>query len=407
VKFNMIALRNRTHRALCLSLVTTLLVMRPAITAAQQTTVETPKTHTVKKGDTLWDLAALYLGDPFRWPDIYRINTDVVEDPHWIYPGEILKLPGYVASDLPAIAQPGRDTALVTPPPTPARLDSSNNLRENPPQRSTIFSNRGAAQQPTQPGVTPLTDTVAQTLGIDSTRKPTPTVRYGDLIRAPWIDRLKGPPVWGRIIGAADLPGIEPARQRGRFQMNDNVLIAPPTGSVGQEKELYLAYKNGPLVEEVGQVIIPTGVIEVVRPPVNGEAAIARVVRMFGEVSERDRLMPFDSTGAGITGMPLPIKNGIEGSIRWIADEPVLPSPTYFIVLSLTNGDVKAGDEIELFQARKKAQEEGEYATPEIKVGRAQVVKVTPYGSTAIITRLDQPKVEAQRTKVRVIAKMQ
>lgn len=392
------ALRNRTYRTLRLSLIAGLLV--PAFAAAQQT-VETPKTHTVKKGDTLWDLAAHYLGDPFRWPDIYRINTDVVEDPHWIYPGEILKLPGYTATDLPGIAQPGRDTVGVTPP-TVARLDS-NDLR--PTRQPTIFGNR--ASQPTQPVVTAPTDTLGQQFGVDTTRKPAPTVRYGDLIRAPWVDRLKGPPVWGRILGSAELPGIEPARQRGRYQINDQVLIAPPTGSVAPERELYLSYTNGPLIEEVGQVIIPTGVIEVIRPPVNGEAAIAKVVRMFGVVSERDRLMPYDSSGLGLTGMPSPIKNGAEGSIRWIADEPVLPSPTYFIVLSLTSGDVKAGDEIELFQARKKAQEEGAYATPEIKVGRAQIVKVTPYGSTALITRLDQPKVEAQKTKVRVVAKMQ
>ena len=66
---------------------------------------------------------------------------------------------------------------------------------------------------------------------------------------------------------------------------------------------------------------------------------------MFCEVSECDRLMPYDSSGLGLTAIPAPIKNGVEGNIRWIGDDPVLPSANYvtFILLSLTSGDVKAG----------------------------------------------------------------
>jgi hypothetical protein len=45
--------------------------------------------HTIVKGDTLWDLAAHYLGDPFLWPQIWERNPYIL-DSHWIYPGDPL-----------------------------------------------------------------------------------------------------------------------------------------------------------------------------------------------------------------------------------------------------------------------------------------------------------------------------
>lgn len=43
--------------------------------------------HVVEKGDTLWDLAKRYLGNPFLWPQIWDKNR-YVTDAHWIYPGD-------------------------------------------------------------------------------------------------------------------------------------------------------------------------------------------------------------------------------------------------------------------------------------------------------------------------------
>lgn len=49
--------------------------------------------YQVVKGDTLYDIAGKMLGDPNRWPEIYNLNKDKIEDPDLIYPGQVLKLP--------------------------------------------------------------------------------------------------------------------------------------------------------------------------------------------------------------------------------------------------------------------------------------------------------------------------
>lgn len=52
--------------------------------------------HIIAKGDTLWDLAAKYYGDPYLWPQIWERNQYVL-DAHWIYPGDPLVLGPQVA----------------------------------------------------------------------------------------------------------------------------------------------------------------------------------------------------------------------------------------------------------------------------------------------------------------------
>ena len=333
--------------------------------SAQETRAEVPPSHTVKRGDTLWDLAKTYLGDAYLWPTIYRLNTGQIEDPHWIYPNEVLRLPGAAPAEAPPTQSVSRDGPSIF-------------------RQETVARGANALAEPAAPTRVPI----------------------GDVLRASFVTVEQGPRSPGRLLFSADIPGIAKVRTTSNFQMFDRVLMDPPAGSIAGEWEKFMAYQLGETIEGFGTIVIPTALLRVVRAPRQGEAAIVEVLEVYGSVNGDAPVIPLDTAGAGANGTPAPVTDGRVSKIRAIHRESVLPSLDYDVIFGLTARDgIKIGDELVIFRPREDAIPYERPAIPEVTIGTARVIRVTPYGSTARVTSQQQPAIKVGES-VRLTARM-
>ncbi len=75
---------------MAMALFMVLATLLPGVSEAQVRDNQ-PGIYVVQRGDTLWDIAQVFLDEPWRWPDLWEVNPEI-ENPHLIYPGDVVRL---------------------------------------------------------------------------------------------------------------------------------------------------------------------------------------------------------------------------------------------------------------------------------------------------------------------------
>lgn len=83
----------------------------PAPAPAESAATTEGGDYAVVKGDTLWDLAARYYQDPYKWGRIWDANRDAIRNPNLIYPDQNFRIPGADVESAPAAEAPAEEPA--------------------------------------------------------------------------------------------------------------------------------------------------------------------------------------------------------------------------------------------------------------------------------------------------------
>jgi bifunctional DNA-binding transcriptional regulator/antitoxin component of YhaV-PrlF toxin-antitoxin module len=348
----------------------------PSFVSAQEPSQEPVGTHTVVKEDTLWDLAQRYYSNPFEWRVIWNANRDVVEDPNWIYPAELLVIPG-----LPGEAP--------TEMPTEDPVETEQEMVEGVPADLVPFGLRQA--RPVSEGARTVfyrdaeEERASLEASIDSDYAP---VSSDAVYSAPWLIGLEGDPDNdGSISGFAD-GGVRSTSIRNYDQIT---IAMPAPARIGTYLQLFRVERT---IEDVGQVVIPTGVAQV--QTISDGEVVAIVMRQYDRIMSADFVRPLTMFEERRGVYAEEVSGGSEAMVMGFAGGHVLTDIGHIAFLDLGSDDgVTIGDEFVLF---------GD-AIPTAREGTLQVVGVTGTMASARVMSM-RDDVFRQGVVVRLAKKM-
>lgn len=353
--------------ALCISFAVSALAQNLAM---PEPLPDVPDVYVVKKGDTLWDIAGMFYGDPFTWPDIWNKNL-YIEDPHWIYPGQELSMKDVLR--LLTEPQPEPEAVVETP---PAPEEVIEPLREPDPQFLEAAPRMARATSPE--------DANAMNREQDSSiirvlPRPQPAYRTESFMRTGFISRRSQIPA-NRVIGIENDTRSATRHDIITIEIADDSRI--DTGSLLSVLTVGERVKHPDTDEDMGVVMRMKGVAEVLSQ--DGRQFRCRIIENFDPIVTGDRALPASFAEAPEFDAWIRPDREINATILAV-NEPML-SIHMNDILYLDKGSrdgIRPGDRFTLYDS-----EEGETAGHRTVLGEIQAVNVMPAETAVIVLNM-------------------
>ncbi|PYP32913.1 MAG: hypothetical protein DMD47_02820 [Gemmatimonadetes bacterium] len=314
-----------------------------------------PESHVVTQGETLWSISQLYFSDPLLWPEIYRLNTAVVEDPHWIYPGEVLHLGAptsvaRVSAETTAVSvgqAAAADTVRAQGADTAVRVDTTvvdtAQLVEAPPPPpgptetyETIFD-RGRSR----------TEEVQDILRAYA-NQPYRPLRRGEFYAAGFLSERERLP-WGLVLGATAVPAVPRLTQHTTATVFGQIAVQPPQGASYHVGDSLLIARIDRDLPSWGDVVVPVGVARVT--DVQKSQLLGDVIMQFGRIHDGNLAMPLEPFKDAGEVRPVPVRRGLEAIVISQRDLHVLTNAQQILFLDRGRAEgVVPGDLFEIYR---------------------------------------------------------